>query len=372
MRTIKERVISYLNIGLNPTVIGFDDDGLVYLLDDLLNGVENSNSYDPTFTFVHVNLRYIEKLTVQAVECEINNNLSRDSFPGDNIYETCESEVEVVCVVDDLPFVDDIIKAVEVCDILIRKYRGKLRFVYLVEDPLFIDKIKTLIPPSSSIFEALIYQIVGESWEEGAFAKVHEERFRAHLDVDVLNKVSQSSNNHYGLFKRLYQDEVLGTNSTKRYIQMLINNFDTKVLNTFKKVVKGYELTPQEEDIKEAYEKVGFIKNSRITIPLLSEAIENTIVKSKIDVNEKAGLVGLDLNLLTPAERKIVEELLVTEETVTKDTIANLIWENKSAEKYSDWAIDQRVARLRRKLMDLGFNIDIRTIYGKGYKLIKL
>jgi len=47
------------------------------------------------------------------------------------------------------------------------------------------------------------------------------------------------------------------------------------------------------------------------------------------------------------------------------------LWPNDTEDKYSDWAIDQVMAKIRKKLGDVGENRLIRTIKGKGMMLEK-
>lgn len=54
----------------------------------------------------------------------------------------------------------------------------------------------------------------------------------------------------------------------------------------------------------------------------------------------------------------------------TRDDIGDVLWGKESYEKYSDWAIDQLMSKLRKKLKDLGVASKLVTVRGKGYKLI--
>lgn len=373
MNVLKEQVLSYLNYGLNPTVIGFKDDGLYYLFDKLLQGTERStSSYDPTFTFVHVTLNYLKELSLQSVETAINEELAHDSYPGNTILETIQNEVEVVCVYDDLSFVENKTLAIEIADNLVKKYRKKLHFIYIVEDPLLIEELQGKVPASSSIFDAFIYQEIGKAWSTPELIEVLTQQFKQIIEQDDIEEIKAKSNNHFGIFKRMYQDKVLNVQSIPRYISLLIEDFKKDNLNAFKKVTNHGELTDQEKNIIDAYKKVNFIDDQSITVPVLAEAINSSIVKNKVELDESEHLTGLDLHLLTKSERAIIELLMKTDEVITKEQVADIIWKEKANEKFSSWAIDQRIARLRRKLIDFGFNIDVQTVYGKGYKLVKI
>ncbi len=56
----------------------------------------------------------------------------------------------------------------------------------------------------------------------------------------------------------------------------------------------------------------------------------------------------------------------------SRDVLAEKLWGKESYEKYSDWAIDQLMSKLRKKLAKIGLkDSSITTIRGRGYKLGK-
>jgi hypothetical protein len=54
----------------------------------------------------------------------------------------------------------------------------------------------------------------------------------------------------------------------------------------------------------------------------------------------------------------------------SRDDIGNILWGKDSYEKYSDWAIDQVMSKVRRKLAGLETKTRMVTIRGRGYKLV--
>ncbi len=371
MNKLKEDVIGLLNMGLNPTVVGFQDDGLFYLFDSLLKGKLSSNGYDPTFTFTHVTLDSGSKITSENLELEINRGLESDPFPGNTIYETIANQIEVVCVMDNIADLQSIETIIEVCDNLIKKYREKLRFVYIVEDPSLLSKLKNKIFAQSSFFDAVVYQKIGVNWDEESLYEFLKPQFKKELTADQLNLLKEISGNHFGTYKRLYKDWVLNLETTQRYVELLIENFDPATLNTFRKVIRNEQLNSDEEKIASDYSKVNLLKGNKITIPILESAIKNSKVPNKIFIDTTDKLSGLDLNLLSKTERDITEALMKTNEIISKEEMGNVIWKDRAGEMFSVWAVDQRISRLRRKFMDLGLEYDIQTVYGKGFKLVK-
>ena len=54
----------------------------------------------------------------------------------------------------------------------------------------------------------------------------------------------------------------------------------------------------------------------------------------------------------------------------SRDDIGDVLWGKESYEKYSDWAIDQIMSKIRKKLGLLGTKTRIVTVRGRGYKLV--
>lgn len=56
---------------------------------------------------------------------------------------------------------------------------------------------------------------------------------------------------------------------------------------------------------------------------------------------------------------------------VTRDNVGEVLWGKEMYEKYSDWALDQLISKLRKKLLALGIKDKIVTIRGRGYKFVQ-
>lgn len=74
---------------------------------------------------------------------------------------------------------------------------------------------------------------------------------------------------------------------------------------------------------------------------------------------------------LTETEFRILELLLSQGNSVVKrEAVAEIMWGSESGEKYSDWAIDRAISRLRKKIGDNAYRPQyIKTLRGRGFKL---
>ncbi len=75
---------------------------------------------------------------------------------------------------------------------------------------------------------------------------------------------------------------------------------------------------------------------------------------------------------LTKSEYRVVKILTQHRgEIVTREKIAEVLWEEDYIEKYSDWAIDKLISRLRKKLCTNRGSFPIKTLRGHGFLISK-
>lgn len=71
----------------------------------------------------------------------------------------------------------------------------------------------------------------------------------------------------------------------------------------------------------------------------------------------------------TAQEINLLNTLLKIDGPISRDNIAQILWGKNWNSKYSDWAIDKTISRLRKKI--IGNEIKILTIKNFGYQLFK-
>lgn len=74
---------------------------------------------------------------------------------------------------------------------------------------------------------------------------------------------------------------------------------------------------------------------------------------------------------MSPQEENLLRFLLKNaNKVVNKDQVAEALWGKDYLEKYSDWAMAQLIARLRKKIASYHKPITILTLRNRGYKLV--
>lgn len=119
--------------------------------------------------------------------------------------------------------------------------------------------------------------------------------------------------------------------------------------------------------------RINMIDNQRCSVPLLYKYLLAKKQKSTLEVfGEEIICNGISLkHSFTKQEYSVLKLLISCQKRVVKrDEIASLIWGREVEQKYSLWAIEQLIRRIRKKLGEIGLNQhSIKTIRNAGYKL---
>jgi len=161
---------------------------------------------------------------------------------------------------------------------------------------------------------------------------------------------------------------------------LLISKLETiwnKATSGEKHILKKVVLGSIDSDDRLTHEytylyKIGFIFEENHTIhlkiPLLTKVIDRENQLSQIRLfNQKIYINNKDLtDQFTRLEKILLISLLSQKQLVKRETIATSLW-GDNPDKYSDWAIDRLVYRIRKKLISLGVDGRIlKTVKKKG------
>ncbi len=116
--------------------------------------------------------------------------------------------------------------------------------------------------------------------------------------------------------------------------------------------------------------KTGYIVKKSISLPILADFVEKYSKKNTLNiVNNVIHVNGVPLyKEFSHTEHRLMALFIDTSGALTsRDEIAAMLWNEESEDGFSDWAIDQRISRLRSKLKRLQLNTSLKTVKGKGY-----
>lgn len=110
------------------------------------------------------------------------------------------------------------------------------------------------------------------------------------------------------------------------------------------------------------------IENNKNIISKLTSKDALTLIEKNVKNITKFKSIKL-LSNPTAQEINILNFLLDKNEPVSRDDVAKILWGKSWNTKYSDWAIDKTISRLRKKI--IGNEVRILTVKNFGYQLFK-
>lgn len=176
------------------------------------------------------------------------------------------------------------------------------------------------------------------SSEEISYTRSRLEFFRnSQIDGSVHNMASRLSGGHYILYKTL----------------------TTLNFNELQKLNKIYHHPLMQDVILHIWNSTSTSEQKELQklSPLFPPKIINTI----LDVDEILPLTSQEIDVFENFKTK-------TGKLVTRDEVAQAMWGAQWVDKYSDWAIDKLISKLKGKLIYSSYKI--LSVRGRGYKLI--
>lgn len=168
----------------------------------------------------------------------------------------------------------------------------------------------------------------------------------------------------------------------------ILDVVDEKTKIVFKKIAKGGKVDSYERESLEVPEKLGLIsKQSEDTYRFFGQLFYQAVLKGEgkeriiegegqgLGMEEKSGLITFNGQAIeekfTSQEYNLLRMFMdKANKLCTRDNISETLWGKESFEKYSDWAIDQIISKLRKKLRSMGVKDGLITVRGRGYKFI--
>lgn len=184
--------------------------------------------------------------------------------------------------------------------------------------------------------------------------------------------------------ERIDEKNILGYLKDQTVIEYSLREVWMDLLPAEKEVIlQIVNGSAQEGDSVDYLLKIGFLipeqKSLKLFSPLFEEFVKQVEVESPMISIDDLGEDILINNKITREKITQSENLLLSaflknpNKVLSRDKISEILWGDASYEKYSDWAIDQSIFKLRRKLKSLGIQTPmIQTIKGRGYRWLQL
>ena len=197
-----------------------------------------------------------------------------------------------------------------------------------------------------------------------------------------ITAVRNNAENTYSV--KEIEDLLSHSYSIESVIRGILDVWNESELEVFKKIKNGESLVGEENKIENNFLKLGLIRNEsgriKFFCKLFEKHIENLVMQEDDYVNKDTLSYDESSRRIlykgkpcdekfTQQEHMVLQNFLVNIDViVSRDDIASLLWGEENEDKYSDWAIDQLISKLRKKVSELTSRGNIITIRGRGYK----
>ncbi|MDO8610764.1 MAG: helix-turn-helix domain-containing protein [bacterium] len=230
----------------------------------------------------------------------------------------------------------------------------------------------TLIFPTYSLEESqkFLYKLA-QVWKikiTDKFISLIANQFRGNLWLlrEVLRQVRD--NNNYNL------ESIIESPGIQLRLETIYNSFSQEEKNALAEICYG-DINNVEDFYKNYFLLIGVIEKNRnkywLTLPLLKSFIEKNHITKQLEIHDdKISFQRKDISsIFTQQELEVILHLIKNKNSVvSREDISKVLWKDGWADKYSDWAIDKLISRIREKLSSLKIPQNtIRTKKGLGF-----
>ena len=151
--------------------------------------------------------------------------------------------------------------------------------------------------------------------------------------------------------------------------QTMVQVFSQEIRKLLEAISQGgYQTQDKDTLYLEYLTKLGLLKKEKgeyiIYPPYLSTIVKKHKQEDEINLNYHLVLSDQEYRVFTHLQKNL-------NTIVGRDVIAERIWESDVEEKYSEWAIDQLLHRVRTKLIAMKSPYALRTKKGMGFVLLQ-
>lgn len=267
---------------------------------------------------------------------------------------------------------------------LIDEYRDTFSLLSFSEEDVTHPSIVPFVSDAMRMYENIYYYSLYPNNDALSFIKYMENKWTLHLKKPVEDRIIHDCGGHFWLLKEAIRQSDADTyplypgEGMKFRLKIIYNSLQPSEQQVINKLIRHKDnLTEEEMHSLRYLQKMRLFENNRkCLIELFADYIV-TISESSTELTLKNNHLVLNHvpieKFFSRKEYRVIKVLLENHgDIVSRDTMAKHIWPINTQEQYSDWAIDQLIARVRRRLHQLSLSPKlIQSIRGKGY-LLKL
>lgn len=239
-----------------------------------------------------------------------------------------------------------------------------------------------LLPSSTRLYQNIFYYPLYSKQDSGKFIEYLEDRWGKSISKAMKAKILEQCGGIQWLIKEAVRQVTSGNLNPfnedgmqfrLRMVYEFLLPSEQSVLT--KSVLHNQTLDAAEKQSLRHLQKMNFMdSHGKCLVKLFDGFVTNAapftgefvLLGGKMLLND----VPVD-QMFSFQERRVLKVFLQNKgHMVTRDEIAEALWPTNTQENYSDWAIDQIIARLRKRLSELSLPPKLlQAVRGKGYLL---
>jgi DNA-binding winged helix-turn-helix (wHTH) protein len=234
---------------------------------------------------------------------------------------------------------------------------------------------------AKDLFENMFLYPLYDEQDSSTFIRYLQHKWEMKLKPSEEDAIVKACGGHFWLIKEAIR-ELLNKSKWSMMeegmhfrLESIFNSLLNSERNALRKVItKTKDMLPEEKHSVIHLTKLNVISEDTCNIGLLSNFISKHVSKiTQLGIEEdKITLNHVPLKGFFSRKEYNVLKLLLEqkEKIVSRDAVGATLWPINTEKHYSDWAIDQLIARLRQRLTELSLPPKmIQSVRGKGYKL---
>lgn len=171
-------------------------------------------------------------------------------------------------------------------------------------------------------------------------------------------------------YKKISAQELLEDSGMNQKLELVWNTFTEPQQALFKQVSQKREITElSQKEALQFLRSIGWFEGETCTAPIILTYAGLFLDKYEIMLRDDQFWIH---NIAISHEFSVIERMILKlflthpQNLITREMLGTCVW-GENPEKYSEWAIDQHISRLRKKLKRLNITSKIQTRKGKGY-----
>lgn len=245
-----------------------------------------------------------------------------------------------------------------------------------ITHPQYLESVSVI----KDLFESVFYYPLYPEDDTRAFVKYLEDKWEKSITSKEEEKIVSASGGHFWVAKEAVREMMntgdwsLEQEGMRFRLESIFSSMMLSEQSALEKIIAKKKLTSEENHSFEHFKRLHLLNNTgAFSMGLLREFVEKHLfVSSEFSIQEGRLMlnhVPLD-KLFSRKEHRVLKLLLEKNgEVVSREDIARVIWPTDTDEQYSDWAIDQIITRLRKRLGTLSLPASmIVSARGKGYR----